>query len=106
MVANAYSFFSTRMKAFPNLVRVNLFRRLPSYSFYKFDREVVFALYPNSKARKDVPTFRVNTVGRFGEFFQLELDDLDEECRDTSHRELKELAAKYQVAANEQKRQR
>ena len=68
-----------------------MFGRYPAYSFYQFDQRAVLALYSNTAAKKDVPTFEVTTDGLLGQFLAAEIEGLKRECRRRAPGELEEI---------------
>jgi hypothetical protein len=73
LIQDAFDYFRTLQRRFPKKVRLRHFNTYPTYSFYKFDKELIVAAYPTTPRKKDVPTFQVNTEHPFGKFV---LDDL------------------------------
>lgn len=72
-IADAERFFSDLEKNYPGKVRVKKFDTFPTYSFYKLDDEIIFAMYPTSRKRKDVPAFITRRGERYWDFI---IDDL------------------------------
>ena len=70
-----------------------LFGRYPAYSFYRFDQRAIIALYSNTAAKKDIPTFEVSTDGLLGKFLASDIEDLKRECRQRSPDQLESVIA-------------
>jgi hypothetical protein len=88
LVADAYRYFARLARDARNPIRVWLFGRYPTYSFYKFDQRAVIALYSNTAAKKDLPAFEITTDGFLGRFLEEDLEDLRRECRQRAPAEL------------------
>lgn len=74
-IKDAYSYFGSLRKQFPKKVKLASFDTYPSYSFYKFDDEIIVAMYPTTVQRRSVPTFHFQVCAKhpFGRFV---MDDL------------------------------
>ena len=53
----------------------------------------MIALYSNTAAKKDIPTFEVSTDGLLGKFLASDIDDLRRECRQRTPEELASVIA-------------
>lgn len=60
-IADAYDYFKRLQKRFGKKVGIEQFNTYPTYSFYKFDDQLVIAAYPTTPWRRDVPAIEVNT---------------------------------------------
>lgn len=94
-VGDAYRYYASFAKTFPKKVIIYLFKTYPTYSFYKFDRKIVYALYPLSTLRTAVPTFVSEHDGQFDEFFTRDLTELIAESRKATLAELEQLARPF-----------
>lgn len=94
-VGDAYRYFASFVKTFPKKVIIYLFKTYPTYSFYKFDRKIVYALYPLSTLRTAVPTFVSEHDGQFNEFFTRDLAELTAESRKATLPALEQLARAF-----------
>ncbi len=81
MVTDAYRYIARVAREFRKPVQVRLFRRYPTYSFYRFDERAVLALYSNAIAKKDLPAFEITMDSLMGRFLAAEIADLRKECR-------------------------
>ena len=76
-------------------VKVRVFSKLPSYTFYRFDSEAVLALYPLSIMKKPVPCIHVNTLTAVGDFLMRDVRDFDRECTSLSRLQLTTLCRSF-----------
>lgn len=74
LIEEAVTFFEKLRRRFPKKVKVLLFDFYPTYSFYKFNDNAVFALYPTTDKKKNVPAFQITKTSEFWSFL---LDDLN-----------------------------
>jgi hypothetical protein len=93
LVVDAYRYCSRLGREHGKPTDVWLFGRYPAYSFYRFDQHAIIALYSNTAAKKDIPTFEVSTDGLLGTFLASEIDDLKRECRQRTPHELEAVIA-------------
>lgn len=77
LVLEGYDYWRRLEVRYPGKIRVRLFELHPTYSFYRFDSDVVVALYPNSARKKDVPTFVIDTSSPYWSFIADDLYELD-----------------------------
>jgi Predicted nucleotide-binding protein containing TIR-like domain len=75
LVLEGLDYWRRLAKKYPSKIHVRLFDLYPTYSFYRFDRTVVVAMYPNSARKKDVPAFQTDTNSSYWAFIE---DDLDQ----------------------------
>jgi hypothetical protein len=88
LVVDAYRYFARLSREFGKPAEIWLFGRYPTYSFYRFDRRAIVALYSNSTAKKRLPAFEITNEGLFGKFVTDDIDDLKRECRRRTPEEL------------------
>src|SRR5882724_2354170 len=81
LVVDAYRYFARLARDFQKPVRVWLFNRYPTYSFYRFDDRAVIALYSNTASKKDLPALEITTDSYLGRFLDTDIEDLRRECR-------------------------
>ncbi|MGH7631847.1 MAG: hypothetical protein ACREOF_21130 [Gemmatimonadales bacterium] len=81
LVVDAYRYFARLARDFGKPVHVWLFGRYPTYSFYRFDRRAVIALYSNASAKKNLPALEITTGSLLGNFLATDIEDLKRECR-------------------------
>jgi hypothetical protein len=93
LVVDAYRYCARLAREHGKPAEVWLFGRYPAYSFYRFDQHAIIALYSNTSAKKDIPTFEVSTDGLLGTFLASEIDDLKRECRQRAPHELDAVIA-------------
>ncbi len=72
LIEDAVEFFLELKDDYPEKVDVRLYSFYPTYSFYMFDKTTIFALYPTTDRKKNVPTFMINNAS---EFYRFVLDD-------------------------------
>lgn len=88
LVADAYRYFARVARDSRKPIRIWLFGRYPTYSFYKFGDRAVLALYSNTAAKKDLPTFEIAIDSFLGRFLATDMEDLRRECRQRAPAEL------------------
>jgi len=88
LVMDAYRYFARLAREFSKPTEIWLFGRYPTYTFYRFDRRAIVALYSNTAAKKHLPAFEITTEGLFGEFLASDIEDLKRECRRRTPEEL------------------
>jgi hypothetical protein len=93
LVVDAYRYCSRLAREYGKPTDIWLFGRYPAYSFYQFDQQAILALYSNTAAKKDIPTFEVSTDGLLGKFLATDIDDLKLECRQRKPDELESVIA-------------
>ncbi len=81
LVGDAYRYFARLARDTRKPIRIWLFSRYPTYSFYKFDHRAVLALYSNTAAKKDLPAFEITSDSFMGRFLVTDMEDLRRECR-------------------------
>lgn len=81
LVVDAYRYCCRLARDYGKPPEIWLFGRYPAYSFYQFDQHAILALYSNTAAKKDIPTFEVSTEGLLGRFLASDIEDLKRECR-------------------------
>jgi hypothetical protein len=91
LVVDSYKYCARLAREYGKPADIWLFGRYPAYSFYQFDQRAVIALYSNTAAKKDVPTFEVSTDGLLGQFLATEIEGLKRECRRRAPGELEEV---------------
>jgi hypothetical protein len=87
LVIEGLDYWRRLAKKYPSKIHVRLFDLYPTYSFYRFDSNLIVAMYPNTARKKDVPTFQTDTNSPYWSFID---DDLDQ-IRHKSPLTLKEL---------------
>jgi hypothetical protein len=93
MVGDAYRYFARLARDYQKPVRLWVFGRYPTYSFYRFDDRAVMAMYSNSVAKKELPAFEITADGTLGSFLAADIEDLRKECRARTMEELEAAAA-------------
>jgi len=91
MVVDGYRYFARLARDFQKPVRIWLFNRYPTYSFYRFDDRAVIALYSNTIAKKELPALEVTLDGFLGRFLDADVEDLRRECRARAPDDLDEV---------------
>ena len=81
LVVDAYRYFARIARDVDRPVKIRLFGRYPTYSFYVFDQHAVMAPYSNAVAKKNLPAFELRTDGTLGRFLARDIEDLRKECR-------------------------
>ena len=94
MVEDAYRYFARLARDYQKPVRVRLFGRYPTYSFYRFDDRAVMAMYSNSVAKKELPAFEILMDGFLGSFLSADIEDLRRECRTRAPDDLQSVIGK------------
>jgi hypothetical protein len=80
-IDDAIRYFRMLSVAFPRRVRLSYYSTYPAYSFYKFDDELIIAMYPTTPVRRKVPAFRVNSHHPFGAFVIDDIAELEKNSR-------------------------
>jgi hypothetical protein len=93
LVIDAYRYCCRLARDYGKPADIWLFGRYPAYSFYQFDQRAVIALYSNTAAKKDIPSFEVSTDGLLGKFLASDIDDLKRECRQRTPEQLESVIA-------------
>ncbi|MDX2061319.1 MAG: hypothetical protein SFV24_26130 [Gemmatimonadales bacterium] len=91
LVADAYRYFGRLARDFGQPTEIWLFNKYPTYSFYRFDRQAVIAMYSNVAAKKELPAFEVAMASSFGTFLAADIDDLKKECRRRAPNDLDDI---------------
>jgi hypothetical protein len=91
LVVDAYKYCARLARDYRKPADVWLFGRFPAYSFYQFDQRAILALYSNTAAKKEIPTFEVSNDGLIGRFLASDIDDLKRECRRRAPADLEEV---------------
>jgi hypothetical protein len=94
LVVDAYHYFARLARDLDRPVKVRLFGRYPTYSFYAFDDHAVMAPYSNAAAKKDLPAFELRRDGVLGRFLARDIEDLRKECRRCAPAELESVIAR------------
>ena len=68
LVLEGYDYWRRLLEEFPGKVKVRLFDIYPTYTFYRFDNEMIVAMYPNTSKKKNVPAFRISAGGPYWDF--------------------------------------
>ncbi len=76
-VRDAFDYFKRLRKRFPKRVTIRRFRTYPTYSFYKFDNDLIVAAYPTTPRRRDVPTFHLTSSHPYAQFVLEDLIELN-----------------------------
>jgi hypothetical protein len=98
LVVDAYRYCARLAREYGKPAEIWLSSRYPSYSFYRFDRSSVIALYSNTIVKKDVPAFEVSNDGLMGKFLASEIEGLKSECRSRAPDELEALIANAETS--------
>lgn len=77
-------------------VRIWLFGRMPSFTFYKFDTEAVIALYPLSRVKKPVPSLAVLRDSETWAFLERDIADFEAECRRVEIDDLRAVCERFE----------
>lgn len=93
LVVDAYRYFTRLAREFGKPSQVWLFGRYPTFSFYKFETQAVFALYSNTAAKKELPAFEIWNDSPLGRFLKTDIEDLKRECRKRAPEELEKVIA-------------
>jgi hypothetical protein len=88
LVVDGYRYFARLARDYQKPVRVWLFGRYPTYSFYRFDTRAVIALYSNTVSKKELPALEIATDSFLGRFLDADIEDLRRECRARAVEEL------------------
>jgi hypothetical protein len=91
LVKDAYRYFQQLKNNHIGTLDIYLFNKYPTYTFYRFDDRIVFAMYPTTQRKKSVPTFDVTEHGQFGKFVLDDIDMLKAELHPASDDELEEM---------------
>ena len=97
LVVDAYRYFARLARDYRKPVRIWLFGRYPTYSFYRFDDRAVIALYSNATTKKDLPAFEITADSLFGKFLATDAEDLKRECRSCAPEDLEVVISRAGV---------
>jgi hypothetical protein len=81
LVVDGYKYFGRLAREYGKPAHIWLFSRYPTYTFYRFDKRAVMALYSNTAAKKELPALEVTAEGALGRFLASDIADLRKECR-------------------------
>lgn len=90
-VIDAYRYFGNLKKEFGAKVRIFDFDFYPTYSFYRFDKTCILAMYPTSPRKQSVPTLEVSIIEAFGEFVSNDLKLLLKNRKQKTDAEIKRV---------------
>ncbi|WP_454458042.1 TIR domain-containing protein [Thauera phenylacetica] len=90
-IIDAYRYFGGLRKEFGSKVRIFDFDFYPTYSFYRFDKTCIMAMYPTTAKKQAVPTFGVVASEGFGEFVDNDLKLLLERQKPKTDTEIKRI---------------
>ena len=76
LILDAYQDFARLALEYKQKVFIRPFNLYPVYSFYKFDRTVIVAMYPNTSAKKSVPTFEWAEGSMYWDFVEDDIQRL------------------------------
>ncbi len=93
LVVDAYRYFARLARDFGKPAQVWLFNRYPTYSFYRFDRRAVIALYSNASSKKSLPALEITAGSLLGNFLATDIEDLKRECRQRTLEDLETVIA-------------
>ena len=91
LVKDAYRYFQQLKESHDGNIKIYLFEKYPTYTFYRLDDQVIFAMYPTTERKKSVPTFESTTSGQFGKFILDDIDKLKGELSPVSQSELETM---------------
>jgi len=90
-VIDAYRYFNNLKKDFGAKVRIFDFDFYPTYSFYRFDKTCILAMYPTTPKKQSVPTLAVSTIEALGEFVSNDLKLLLKNRKPKTDTEIKQI---------------
>lgn len=95
-IIDAYDFCLSSLKKYPDKLTVYLYSFYPTYSFYKFDNEIIIAFYPLTSERKAPPTLLLNLDldTECNIFFKQDIEDVEKLSRKLTVDELEQLINK------------
>lgn len=93
LTIEGYDYWRRLQERYPGKVEVRLFDCYPTYSFYRFDNDIIVAMYSNTTRKKEVPAFRITADSSYWSFIQ---DDIDQvkNCSPLTSQQLKALVAR------------
>jgi hypothetical protein len=77
-------YFKELAKTYTKKVRITYYNTYPTYSFYRFDDELIVAMYPTTPFRRNVPTFKLNIHHPFGAFIEEDMVVLEKNSTPSS----------------------
>jgi hypothetical protein len=91
LITDAYRYFANLFFNYPNRVEIRLFTLYPTYSFYKFDKRLIMAMYPTTIRKKNVPTFEIETGTKYWKFVLDDVESLTAQSKPLTHRKIHAL---------------
>lgn len=73
-IKDAYMFFYNYQNKYPNKIKIHSFSLFPTYSFYKFDNEIIASMYPLTSKRHLTPTFHLSVENDDHCFFSIDIN--------------------------------
>lgn len=81
-ISDAYRYFGELKENYQDRIKIYSYPNYPTYSFYKFDNQIVISLYPSSSKRKPSPSFFIDEKTIGGDFLTQDLSDLLKESKE------------------------
>lgn len=73
-ILDCYRFVQKYYIKYPKKIIVHSFSLYPSYSFYKFDDDIIVSMYPLTSKRHPTPTFLLSVENENNKFFQIDIN--------------------------------
>lgn len=80
-ILDSYRFFNSYRTQYPEKIIVHSFSLYPTYSFYKFDNNIIVSMYPLTSKRHPTPTFLLSLEDESNKFFQTDVNCLIEKTK-------------------------
>lgn len=100
MIFDAFIWAKSLIDSFGERVRLSLFSKVPSYSFYRFNSAAIVAFYNLARARKPVPAIEARQGDQVWEYLQRDLSDFEKECQVVDSKDLDGMVASFRTKIN------
>lgn len=94
-VIDVYEFCTQYMEFYPDKMNVYLCPFYPTYSFYKYDNQLVTSFYPLTDVRRSPSTFLIDLNAEASSFFVDDIEDLKNRSIQVSINDLNTIIASY-----------
>ena len=90
-IMDAYRFFYNYQKKYPNKIRIRSFTLFPTYSFYRFDDEIIVSMYPLTTKRHSTPTLYLSADSDSNNFFKIDIEYIIKDSMILSNSEVQKI---------------
>jgi len=90
-IIDAYKFFLSYSAVYPSKIVYHAYYLYPTYSFYKFDDNIIVSLYPLSAMKQSTPTLKTKVGASNIDFFACDIARITEDSRLLTVKQVTEL---------------